>query len=236
MAFTFKQFHIDDVDCGMPVSTDGVILGAWAPLTKAQHILDIGAGSGLLSLMAAQRSQAQIVSVELDNQAALACQYNFAHSPWAARLTLIEAHIQSVAASAKYQGYFNHIICNPPYFEYGPQAQNNQRAMARHTDNLPFTQLITAIELCLSSQGQASVILPTISLSRFNAAVAASGLFVQQQLDIQTVKSKITSRAIVLLGKQKAESIIRHALVIRDENGRYTPEMVQLTQNFYLKL
>lgn len=236
MAFTFKQFHINDLNCGMAVSTDGVILGAWAPLTKAQRVLDIGAGSGLLSLMAAQRSQANIVSVELDNQAALACQYNIDHSPWAARLTLIEADIQSVAELAKYQGYFDQIICNPPYFEHGPQAQNSQRAMARHTDNLSFTQLIASIELCLSAQGQASVILPTLSLPRFKVAVALSGLFVQQQLDIQTVKSKVASRVIVLLGKQETENVVRHELVIRDANGRYTPEMVQLTQDFYLKL
>ena len=95
MPFTFKQFHIDDNRCGMPVSTDGVLLGAWAPLSQAQTILDIGAGSGLLSLMAAQRSQAKITAIELDDQAALDCQHNFNASAWSDRLELICCDIQA---------------------------------------------------------------------------------------------------------------------------------------------
>lgn len=94
MAFTFKQFHIDDLNCGMPVSTDGVILGAWSPLSQAQQILDIGAGSGLLSLMAAQRSLGRITAVELEEKAAAACLYNMVQSPWADRLSVIHCDIQ----------------------------------------------------------------------------------------------------------------------------------------------
>lgn len=135
MAFTFKQFHIDDMNCGMAVGTDSVVLGAWAQLTAAKTVLDIGAGSGLLSLMAAQRSQAHITSVELDTSAAEACQHNFHNSPWANRLTLVNSSIQDFCQHIEYQEYFDHIICNPPYFEQGTQAIQSQRAMARHTDS-----------------------------------------------------------------------------------------------------
>ena len=119
MPFTFKLFHVDDSRCGMPVSTDGVLLGAWAPLVQAKTILDIGAGSGLLSLMAAQRSLAKITAIELDTDAALDCQQNFNASTWPERLEVICCDIQTYSQTcnrAEQGKQFEHIICNPPYF------------------------------------------------------------------------------------------------------------------------
>lgn len=123
MPFTFKQFHVDDSHCGMPVSTDGVLLGAWAPLTQAKTILDIGAGSGLLSLMAAQRSEAVIQALEIDPLAAQDCQHNIDQSPWSDRITLIQADLLQwyPLAQTQAQTQFDHILCNPPYFDNGPQ-------------------------------------------------------------------------------------------------------------------
>ncbi|GAB1050277.1 MAG: hypothetical protein Sw1PiTSA_12030 [Shewanella algae] len=143
MAFSFKAFHIEDYGCGMPVSTDGVLLGAWAPLTGAKRVLDIGAGSGLLSLMAAQRSEAEVLAVELDSSAAHASRANFKASPWASRLALYQGSIQAycdehaLADSA----LFDHILCNPPYFETGPRSDDPKRAIARHTEHLNFDEL-----------------------------------------------------------------------------------------------
>lgn len=238
MAFTFKQFHIDDMHCGMSVSTDGVILGAWAPLTNATRILDIGAGSGLLSLMAAQRSQAEILCVELDDQAALACQHNIDQSPWNQRLSLINDSIQNVSQHVEYQGVFDHIICNPPYFEHGPQAQQSQRAMARHTDSLSFTALLNAIALCLTPQGQASLILPIQSLTRFNQLLSQSPLCLVEQVNLISVVGKSANRVLCLLATPTHVDIQPKVsnFTIREISGQYTQAMVQLTQDFYLKL
>ncbi|BDQ67476.1 MULTISPECIES: tRNA1(Val) (adenine(37)-N6)-methyltransferase [Shewanella] len=241
MAFTFKQFHIDDLNCGMPVSTDGVILGAWAPLSQAKHILDIGAGSGLLSLMAAQRSQGQITAVELEEKAAAACRYNMTQSPWAQRCELIHGDIQHVCQQPEYQGHFDHIICNPPYFEHGPKANEQHRAMARHTDTLGFTPLLEAINQCLSLEGYASLILPIQSLTRFKACLDQTELYLVQEVRVSSVENKAANRVLLLLAKTAQttshdEPCQHTELILRGEDGRYTEQMIALTKDFYLKL
>lgn len=140
MPFSFKQFHIDDSQCGMPVSTDGVLLGAWAPLIAADTVLDIGAGSGLLSLMVAQRSQAKITAIELDHGAAIDCQYNFNQSPWTKRLTLIPCSIQQYCASTV-TPRFDHIICNPPILIMA-------RNLAASSEQVPATLTICILMSC----------------------------------------------------------------------------------------
>ncbi|BDM63524.1 tRNA1(Val) (adenine(37)-N6)-methyltransferase [Shewanella sp. NFH-SH190041] len=235
MAFTFKQFHIEDFGCGMPVSTDGVILGAWAPLTDAGTILDIGAGSGLLSLMAAQRSQAHISAIEIDDTAAKACQANFAASPWAARLQLHHQAIQQFVLP--HNALADHIICNPPYFETGPKSVKTGRAMARHTDTLGFTELLEAISRLLSNKGQASLILPTQSLSAFRSALTTQpNLHLIRRCELISVQGKAANRVLLLLGRQPIPECQTEQLVIRERNNQYSEQMISLTRDFYLNL
>ena len=162
--FTFKQFHVNDYGCGMPVSTDGVLLGTWADLPEQGQILDIGTGSGLLALVAAQRSAARaipVIAVEIDPAAAKAASQNFALSPWADRLQCIEQDVESWADQQP-AGRFEAIVCNPPYFNTGQQAGCQARATARHTDSLSHHALLTVIRHLLSETGTASLILPEI--------------------------------------------------------------------------
>ncbi|MGS0824521.1 tRNA1(Val) (adenine(37)-N6)-methyltransferase [Shewanella sp. 0m-8] len=246
MPFTFKQFHIDDNRCGMPVSTDGVLLGAWAPLSQAQTILDIGAGSGLLSLMAAQRSQAKITAIELDDQAALDCQHNFNASAWSDRLELICCDIQAYCQNG-HSKQFEHIICNPPYFANGPQSSNASRATARHTDSLSFEALLAAIKQLLAPEGQASLILPTESVSLLEAILATHNLRLCHKLLAASVEGKAPNRQILVLTHDlTAKNIIdcdtdiqtasQQQLYIREKNGQYSKAFSQLSQDFYLKL
>jgi tRNA1Val (adenine37-N6)-methyltransferase len=243
MPFSFKQFHIDDSRCGMPVSTDGVLLGAWAPLTNAKTILDIGTGSGLLSLMAAQRSQAQITAIELDQSAALDCQHNFNHSPWAERLTLLTSSIQQYSTEA-IELRFDHIICNPPYFDNGPQSTCQLRATARHTDSLSFDELLRAISSLLSPiTGQASLILPTTEATQLLNRLHKYPLTLRHSVTVASVEGKLPNRQLLLLVvsndtntliDQEVNSL--STLAIRQRNGQYTDEFVQFTKSFYLKL
>lgn len=237
MAFTFKQFHIDDMNCGMAVGTDSVVLGAWAQLTTAKSILDIGAGSGLLSLMAAQRSQAHITSVELDTTAAHACQHNFHNSPWANRLTLVNCSIQDFCQQTEYQGYFDHIICNPPYFEQGTQAIQSQRAMARHTDSLSFTALLDAIHMCLAPHGKASLILPMQSMARFDEILTHSQLNLIEITNLISIVGKSANRVLCVLAHKTHPQMAPKLsdITIRERSGQYTQTMVQLVRDFYLK-
>lgn len=227
----------------MPVSTDAVILGAWAPLSKAVNILDIGAGSGLLSLMATQRSQAKVTAIELDDTAALACESNFIASKWNERLQVKHCSIQdfSQAHSASDQPLFDHIICNPPYFKGGTQSKNALRAKARHTDTLDFSCLIKAISQLLSADGAASLILPSQSMTKFNQALATSELTFSQIMDIADSASKTVHRHVFTLVHKHNSSInlspkpqIQH-FCIKESDGSYSKEMIALITGFYLK-
>jgi tRNA1Val (adenine37-N6)-methyltransferase len=252
MSFTFKQFHIDDKQCGMSVSTDGVLLGAWAELSQSSNILDIGAGSGLLSLMAAQRSphNASITAVELDGAAANACQYNIQQSPWPEKIQLFQGAIQHFQQQHNQISapLFDHIICNPPYFEQGLQAKNSARADARHTNTLSFAELQYVIGQLLAPQGTASIILPQQSLARFRQQLNAHGLFVIKHLDVISVEGKSPNRALLAIQYDPMRVNPRQTnnkvtietqclqLVIRDKHGQYSQAMADLCREFYLKL
>lgn len=233
MGFSFKQFHVDDTGCGMPVSTDGVLLGAWAPLQQAEKILDIGAGSGLLSLMAAQRSKAQIDAVELDAQAATVCLKNFAASPWYERLQLHHCSIQQFSPPTSY----DHILCNPPYFENGPHASLPGRASARHTDYLSYAELAAALARLLQPQGVASLILPWHNVPSLRRQLQQVGLHLLQQLDVSGRPGKVPNRSLLLVSKHCSNTApLMSPIWVRDSDGRYSTAMRQLTQDFYLKL
>ncbi|QYK00797.1 tRNA1(Val) (adenine(37)-N6)-methyltransferase [Shewanella psychrotolerans] len=236
MPFSFKQFHIDDSHCGMPVSTDGVLLGAWAPLSDAESILDIGAGSGLLSLMAAQRSEAQVTAIEIDSQATQDCQHNINQSPWHERITLVTQCVTQWAQTHNQQ--YDHILCNPPYFDNGPQSNDQRRAQARHTDTLNFEMLLTAIKRLLNPDGNASLILPQASLGRFLLRLGDHQLNLIERVDIISVEGKSPQRHLLLLAHKtpQARPTEVKQLIIRNRLGDYTQEMVELTRAFYLKM
>ena len=234
MPFSFKQFHIDDSQCGMKVSTDSVLLGAWAALTNATNILDIGTGSGLLALMSAQRSAANIVAVELESQAFYAAKANFVASKWQDRIHLVQDDI--VAFAQTHHKTFDHIICNPPYFLTGPQTQVQHRADARHTNTLSFKDLISAMAKLLTADGCASLVLPVEVSDVFFALVDESELNVVRVQNVIPVAGKSPRRVLFSLSKAKSETVYLKPLLLRDTQNQYTDEMVALTQDFYLNL
>ncbi|MFS1424501.1 tRNA1(Val) (adenine(37)-N6)-methyltransferase [Shewanella sp. 10N.286.48.B5] len=249
MPFSFKQFHIDDSRCGMPVSTDGVMLGAWANIEHSRTILDIGAGSGLLTLMAAQRAHQQassaikIVAVELDDLAAQDCLHNIANCPWAEMIEFHHGAIQDFSAQhlvqykAKLSPLFDSIICNPPYFDNGPQSKQQQRATARHTESLSFSELLKNIALLLAPNGAASLILPVESEARFTDALTQTSLAISKRVSISTVINKPARRLLLELKHQPNIDTIEHSsLVISDNSGQYSQQMITLCREFYLKL
>lgn len=142
MSFTFKQFHIDDTGCGQKVGTDSVLLGAWAAVAQAVTIVDLGAGSGLLALMCAQRnSEATITAVEIDLDACLCAERNIKASPWGQRISLVQADAMKWAPKSK----IDLIITNPPYFTSALQSPSAARAQARHANTFgPIGALVFA--------------------------------------------------------------------------------------------
>lgn len=156
--FQFKQFTVRHDKCAMKVGTDGVLLGAWAPVQNAKYILDVGAGSGLISLQLAQRNPwASITSIEIDPAAAAQAKENIQSSPWSDRMEVICSDFRDYHAENK----FDLIVSNPPYFVDALKCPDNQRCMARHTSELNYELLFGHSTHLLSEQGIISVIIPS---------------------------------------------------------------------------
>lgn len=243
--FTFKQFHINAYQCGMPVSTDSVLLGAWANITESNTILDIGCGTGLLAIMCAQRNQtAQVTAVEIELNAFNAATQNSLNSLWSSRLCIKHMAIQDFVSSAV---TFDAIICNPPYFNSGEQSQTSQRAIARHTSSLSHKNLLSYCDRLLNEKGTASFVLPK------QEGLAFIGLMDEMQLDenfplklsrltyVKTTFNKLASRVLIELSKsslsKKVEDINHHSheLIIH-EGDVYSDQFISLTKDFYLKM
>lgn len=230
--FQFKQFSIHDGHSGMPVSTDGVLLGAWAQYRDSTHILDIGTGTGLLSLMIAQRySDAQITSIDIDAVAIQDAELNVNSSPWHSRVSLLHSDVLTTTFSESFSG----IICNPPYFNSGEQSKNQHRATARHTDTLSHDQLLDACFNLLSDEGEASFVLPKVEGEQFIDIAQQKGWHLNRICQIQSTTKKPCHRLLFTLCKQ-AVSLNTEHLIIHSETGGYSKDFIALTKDFYLKM
>lgn len=151
--FTFKQFFVAHDRCAMKVGTDGILLGAWAPIAQVKRVLDIGAGSGLLALMLAQRTGEAVIvdAVELDEEAAEQARENAADSPWAERLQIHQADIQQWQPQQTRR--YELIVSNPPFFAEGVPCATSQREQARYTSSLDHATLLTCAAELITEEG-----------------------------------------------------------------------------------
>ncbi len=216
----------------MKVSTDGCLFGALTQVEECRRVLDIGAGTGLLTLMAAQRSEADIDAVELDQQAARQAGENFRASPWSNRLTIHCASIQDYARQSI--STYDLIICNPPFFTRHLASTNSQRHHARHNDSLSFEELLACVCKLLSREGSFEVLLPTSESERFLGLAHGCGLYCNRSIGVQATENKPVSRNILKLSfidNPEPE----HQLVIQDGVG-YSAEFQEILKPYYLFL
>ena len=230
--FTFKQFHIDHDRCAMKVGTDGILLGAWAPVAGARRVLDIAAGSGLIALMLAQRTadHCMIDGVELDKDAAGQARENVATSPWQGRVSIIESAIQDYSAAP-----YDLIVSNPPYFVAGQTFSDPARALARHTGALDSRELLAASQRLLSQDGLLALVLPTAMADEILCISSSYDLHAVCYTAVITRAGKEANRVLLLLGRglNKCE---RGEIVIHSADGTYSNRYIQLTRPFYLKM
>lgn len=235
MTFNFKQFSVNQDRCAMKIGTDGVLLGAWTPLiNNPYNVLDIGAGTGILSLMLAQRSNAeQIDAIEIDGDAYEQCVENFEASPWDDKLFCFHAGLDEFVDEPEDE--YDLIISNPPFYTDDYKSDNSSRDLARFEDALPFEELIEAAALLLSDNGIFSVIIPYKEEDRFVAMCKELDLF---PLKITRVKgTPITEIKRSLLAFCRIEQTpLIDELIIEISRHNYTPEYIELTKEFYLKM
>lgn len=229
--FRFKQFHIWGGSSGMPVSTDGVLLGSWAMLPDSGSLLDIGTGTGLLALMAAQRNpELTITALDIDEHAVQAAIRNSLMSPWADRISIIKEDINRYKTEQTFAG----IICNPPYFNSGETAKQHQRALARHTTTLNHQDLLVRAFALTGPEGVANFILPINESTLFVEQAQSSGWFLNRMCHVHPTQNKPVTRCLLSMTKQKTE-LVEETLLI-NKNGHYSDEFVSLTKDFYLKM
>ena len=224
----------------MKIGTDGVLLGAWTPLiNNPYNVLDIGAGTGILSLMLAQRSNAApnnvgiIDAIEIDEDAYEQCVENFETSPWGDKLFCFHAGLDEFVDEPEDE--YDLIISNPPFYTDDYKTDNTSRDLARFEDALPFEELIEAAALLLSDNGIFSVIIPYKEEERFVAMCKELDLF---PLKITRVKGTPTSeikRSLLAFCRIEQTPLIDE-LVIEISRHNYTPEYIELTKEFYLKM
>ncbi len=215
----------------MKVGVDSVILGAWVRHENPKSILDIGAGTGLLSLMMAQRfPESQIVAVELDADAILDARGNFQRSKFASRLDLIHASIQDFTMLSDRR--FELIISNPPYFDNGNRSELMARSKARHQDALSLEELFDCVATLLAENGSFSLILPFELKDVAVNLGCTRQLFLNAALTIFPTPEKGANRVVLQFG-HRDQVPYHEALIVRDK-GPYTEAYKSLTKAFYL--
>ena len=235
--FHFKQFDIAQDQCGMKIGTDGVLLGAWAPITnKTAHALDIGTGTGVIAIMLAQRNtQVQVTGVEIEEKSAKQAKDNMDACPFKDRLNLQEGSIQDFAAST--DQCFDLIVSNPPFFSGGTFSHNQERNDVRHTVKLPNGDLLRSAHKLLSKEGTFAVILPFIEGLRFKEMAGQYGFYVSHLTEVKPKINKPVERMLMAFTKSENDSIVEEELIIQhDARNDYTDDYIALTKEFYLKM
>ena len=220
----------------MKIGTDGVLLGAWATIENNPFsILDIGTGTGIIALMLAQRSNAeQIDTLEIDEEAYEQATDNFENSPWNDRLFCFHAGLDEFVEEPEDE--YDLIVSNPPFYSEDYKSGSDQRDLARFQDALPFEDLIEAADLLLSENGIFSVIIPYKEEENFLALANEFELYPIKITHVKGTPSSEIKRSLLAFNRNKKEHFSIDELVIETSRHQYTPEYIELTKEFYLKM
>jgi len=234
--FNFKQFTVQQDKCAMKIGTDGVLLGAWCPIDNNPFsVLDIGAGTGILSLMLAQRSHAkQIDALEIDVDAYEQCVDNFEKSPWSDRLFCFHAGLDEFIAEPEDE--YDLIISNPPFYSENYKTADSHRDLARFQDALPFEDLVEAVDLLLSENGIFAVIIPYKEEERFIDLCAEVELYPVKVTRVKGSNTTPIVRSLLAFKRYELSVLTADELVIEINRHEYTDDYIQLTKEFYLKM
>ena len=233
--FQFKQFSIHQDKAAMKVGTDGVLLGAWTKIEETVNsILDIGAGTGLIALIMAQRSYAELIdAVELNDEAYIQSVENFERSDWGDRLFCYHASFQQFVEEI--DDKYDLIVSNPPFFNSTYKDLDTDRAMARHSESLSYKELLSGVSKLLSENGSFALIVP-FSEEKMLLEIANKCLLFPER--ITRVKGSVSSevkRSLIQLSFFKIETVIDE-LEIEIGRHNYTSEYTELVKDFYLKM
>jgi tRNA1Val (adenine37-N6)-methyltransferase len=233
--FQFKQFSVAQDRCAMKVGTDAVLLGAWSALDHMPNtILDIGSGTGILALIMAQRSTAELIdALEIDSDAYEQCVHNFETSDWGDRLFCYHASLDEFVDEI--EDTYDLIISNPPFYTDHFKSRNEARNKARFEDALPFEELLTSASKLLSVTGQLSVIIPFSEEINFISLAENVDLYPIRILRVRGQEESPVKRSLISFTFQENKIEVSE-LTIEITRHHYTHDYINLTKDFYLKL
>ena len=233
--FKFKQFTVHQDKCAMKVCTDACLFGAWivqyisTKKLATDSVLDIGTGTGLLSLMLAQKSEAaKIDAIEIDPETAQQAVQNFALSPWGNRLNAIEGDVKNISTANKY----SLIISNPPFFENDLISPIRSRNIALHDASLTLSELLFVVKKNLQEDGKFVVLLPFHRSAYFEQLAKDNGLFLEHKVLVRQTDKHDYFRAMMLFGTKEVST--KESELCIKMNGEYTDEFVEILRDYYL--
>jgi tRNA1Val (adenine37-N6)-methyltransferase len=231
-SFAFKQFTIKQDKCAMKVGTDAVLLGAWISPNGSKKILDIGTGTGIIALMLAQKTAAEIVAIDIDRDSTEQAKLNVEESNFR-NIEVQNVSLQVLAQTCEQK--FNLIVTNPPYFIDSLKSNDGNRTIARHADLLPFEDLISGVKKLLDEKGKFCLILPKNEAGIFRELAKQKGLYLSKLLRVRTRSDRDTEKRHLMQFEFKETEFSESTLVIEsDRNMKYSEEYRELTKDYYL--
>ena len=227
--FQFKEFTIEHDKCAMKVGFDGALLAVWGKHNNPLEILDIGSGSGLISLILRQRfKHANILAIEPNKNAFIQSDINFKNAPFEKKINLLRTDLQSFSSKIK----FDLILSNPPFFSEDTKSDNNDRNEARQEKYLPLSQLLNGAKKLLSKKGKFFLIYPTWEVSRVIHEANKLNLFVGVQTTIFSKKQKPSKRTIFEFQLEPCTTVFEEFISGNQDVG-YSKQYSELMKNFY---
>ena len=230
--FQFKQFTVWHDKCAMKVGTDGVLLGAWTKIFNAESVLDIGTGTGLVSLMIAQRCMANILAIEIDKNTANQAKDNIDHSPWKDRILVCHTDFKTFSCNKK----FDLIVSNPPYFSDSLLPPDTKRSTARHTNELSYYELIEGASKLLMPKVEFSLIVPADNFDKIKEIAALFNLYPIRQTQILPKPDSAPKRTLAAFSFSKTNSPETNELIVELSRHQYSEEYISLTKEYYLNM
>ncbi len=230
--FKFQQFIVHQDNCAMKVCTDACLFGAWVAgmhWSKLERVLDIGTGTGLLSLMFAQKNQGIIDAVEIDRQAYVQAADNFAASSWNNRLQLFHSSIQDFAGKN-----YDLVIVNPPFFDNDLKSNDEARNIALHSEQLKLEELLSIAVDKLNTDGKMAILLPAHRSQEAEKLFYSFHLYIHQQLVVKQTEKHSSFRFFYLLSKKQDSDPVVTEMAIKNHN-RYTESFREWLKDYYLQ-
>ncbi|NUM31087.1 MAG: methyltransferase [Bacteroidetes bacterium] len=233
MSFKFKQFAVKHSKSSMKVGTDAVLLGSWANFSNSLNLLEVGTGCGVISLIVAQREgKVNITAIDIDENSVIEAEENFKCSKWSNRLKSLNISFQNFTKTN--HEFFDHIVCNPPFFANSTPSPLQSRHFARHTDKLNPQDFFENCLKTLNIIGKISIIIPSNDYNLWEKHSIENGFFTNRITTVFAYPTKVSERKLIEFSRNNLSIQYTEIYIRKGKNMGFTDQYLDLTKEFYL--